>query len=306
MIDQLLLLSRNAQGKFKAALPYGLPLKLILGALLTVLTGAGFLGYVSDYATYWYAMDTGVRTPLEGVPYLKAAVTFGSLFILFTSGVCFGISILIFRFIYGIVTTTPAFIKISFSIPFYFLKRQKSRKFLAYARYLKISMNSTMLEMRSESFAFKSGFILGITILFTVLSNFVDPSILGVSDQELQLIVFAYCTIAMSVMFFPSALWPFSFTLTILYFTACIYTLFQTEYYSHFLKTIGYGGGIPIKIVVKDELLRERLSAAEAALILRTNDVYIILDRKNKTYIEVPRDQTLYATYKVGAISYKE
>jgi hypothetical protein len=55
------------------------PLKLLIGTVLGIALGPGFVGLLSEYATYYYAIDLGIRPPLEGIPYLKSAVTAGSL-----------------------------------------------------------------------------------------------------------------------------------------------------------------------------------------------------------------------------------
>ena len=38
-------------------------------------------GWLAELATYSYAIKLGFRPPLEGVPYLKAIVTFGGFFV---------------------------------------------------------------------------------------------------------------------------------------------------------------------------------------------------------------------------------
>jgi len=72
----------------RSALQWSLPIKLAVGAIVGLI-GGGFLGYNAEYATYNYAIQYGVRAPIEGIPYLKAAVTFGSFFLLLTGSLVF-------------------------------------------------------------------------------------------------------------------------------------------------------------------------------------------------------------------------
>ncbi|MFY1862145.1 hypothetical protein ACOTB5_29975 [Achromobacter xylosoxidans] len=65
----------------KSFVQWSLPAKLLVTAIVGLL-GGGFLGYNAEYATYNYAIQYGFRTPIEGIPYLRAAVTFGSFFLL--------------------------------------------------------------------------------------------------------------------------------------------------------------------------------------------------------------------------------
>jgi hypothetical protein len=70
------------------------------------------------------------------------------------------------------------------------------------------------------------------------------------------------------------------------------------------LRTIGYGGGYPVLIEVKNEQLKQRLRSAETELVLRTNDTLIVFDKKSRSYLEVPRDEAVYISYGRGEIRY--
>ena len=80
-------LQQRLQMLGKRILENAVPLKLAVGAILGIVTGPGLLGFLSEYATYRYSLYYGLRPPLEGIPYLRAAVTLGS-FVLGSNSVC--------------------------------------------------------------------------------------------------------------------------------------------------------------------------------------------------------------------------
>ena len=57
----------------------GWPVKLIAGAVVSAVTGGGLLTFLMENAAYWFALTYGFRPPVEGVPYVGAMVSIGSL-----------------------------------------------------------------------------------------------------------------------------------------------------------------------------------------------------------------------------------
>ena len=75
-------------------LDLALAVKLAVGALIGLIAGPGLLGYVSEYATYWFAFHEGIRPPLEGIPYLRTAVTTSSFALALLSALAFIVALL--------------------------------------------------------------------------------------------------------------------------------------------------------------------------------------------------------------------
>lgn len=50
-----------------------IPLRLLTGALVATI-GGGYVGFLSEFAAYNYAIYYGFRPPLEGIPYLRVSV----------------------------------------------------------------------------------------------------------------------------------------------------------------------------------------------------------------------------------------
>src|SRR5690606_10988102 len=42
---------------------------------LGALGGSSYIGFISEFASYYYAWDVGFRIPAEGIPYLKLTVS---------------------------------------------------------------------------------------------------------------------------------------------------------------------------------------------------------------------------------------
>lgn len=87
------------KGKYKQYADFGLPLKMILGTLITIALGPGVLGFLSTHATYRYAIANGFRVPLEGVSYIQPAVALGSYVLLIGGGVCFIVVLILTRYV---------------------------------------------------------------------------------------------------------------------------------------------------------------------------------------------------------------
>ncbi len=55
----------------KTASRFSIPIKIILAGIVSALGGSGYIGFLSEYATYFYALSNGFRIPAEGVTILK-------------------------------------------------------------------------------------------------------------------------------------------------------------------------------------------------------------------------------------------
>ncbi|MBI3531918.1 MAG: hypothetical protein HY068_05540 [Burkholderiales bacterium] len=77
--------------KFNQAIAFlanwGWPAKFLLGASVSAFAGGSVLGFLLQNAAYYFALSYGFRPPVEGVPYLVAMVTFGSISLLLLAAV---------------------------------------------------------------------------------------------------------------------------------------------------------------------------------------------------------------------------
>ena len=58
---------------------WSLPRRILVSILVGFIAGPGLIGFLSEYATYLYALGADVRPPVEGIPYLRASVTLFSM-----------------------------------------------------------------------------------------------------------------------------------------------------------------------------------------------------------------------------------
>lgn len=290
-------------GFINTYLPYGLSIKLMLGAVLTLLAGPGFLGYISDYATYYYAYCMGVRTPLEGVPYIKAAVTAASVFLLVVSSMIFALSIFV-------VNSSLNWMKKYFDTSDPIFERIAEHLHLPYKSTP--NYETTVQSVRSQEAWVKSLFIVTISLLFTLIiasaEYFVShhssgPSLVKFVKIACQFFpIFVYACAVLASLLFPGFLWKLAFSLASSFIVLSMVLMFQSNFYALFLQIIGYGGGIPISLTCKNDASRSDICIGEKSLILRTNETLILLDKDRGVIFEVPKDEFLYVRYDTGGL----
>ncbi|MDO8033597.1 hypothetical protein O3297_09230 [Janthinobacterium sp. SUN128] len=277
--------------------PYSLSIKFLLSAVLGILGSAGLLGFLSDYATYFYAYDMGIRPPLEGVPYLKATVTFASLFLLLSGAILFSLVVASFKLIY-----------ISFiSIDKYALN---INKLLLPAPAALILHGMSSIEM-IHRLPRNAKFILILVTTITVAVAFILSTLTGESFKEFPpytknqvVAALSIITVLSTTMIaFPSSTWWISISITVVYFLFCISILFNPDQYAHFLRVAGYGGGIPVELQSNEDYLQRKISSEPISLILRTNDTFIIFNQKEKKFIEIPREKIISISYQAGGLN---
>lgn len=293
---QLAGLKQKIFDKLDKFLPFGLSIKLALGAILTALGGAGFLGYVSDYATYSYAIHLGFRSPLEGVPYIKAAVTASSLFLLLTCAVIFAGALVSFRFVLASVQTTSFYVHLI------------GKRLTGDTLYKAKDFNELLSLMRSRSLVNRIAlsFACGFSMLFLAwVALWIFPNLFSgqLLDREFLIAAFAYGLLSMAGLTIPAAIWSVAFICTISYFGICVWAMFQVDQYSRFLRVIGYGGGFPIEIQCKHESSCSKVVSSKVGLMLRTNEIFVVYDANKKVFLEVPKGDIESISYRTGGLN---
>jgi hypothetical protein len=278
--------------------PWALPLKLILGAVLGALGGAGLLGVLSEYATYSYAVQYGFRPPLEGIPYLKATVTLASFLLLLTGALVFLLSLLFVRSVVW-----------SLEIPLTWATRLKGRATpgltsaaqsfrtvsdrLARRPVWQVFMVALVISSMTGAFAFFE---------IAVLNDLGPPPKNSIDPVHASMVGALYGLVLTLVMVNRRAIWWLGGISTLAYFLVWIWMLFSPSWYASFLRTVGYGGGLPISIELREQTQESPLSNMKCNLLLRTTEALLVSPIDSSEVVEIPRDQIRTVTHLGGGL----
>lgn len=279
-----MLSARKIAGQIRAITPWSIPLKLVVSALLGVFGGAGLLGFISEYATYNYAIYFGIRPPLEGIPYLRAAVAFASLFLLLSGALVFAVIVFSLRSFAWYIDAIPRLFAFSLRLFGLDAKRSEQRHGHALAalrarplwQLVLGSLLLTVLLLAVLMFA-------GHPNVVTGRSEFDESMLKGVLAVQTFIVVLAVAK--------PSSIWWNAIVVTVAYFATCIYILFSPLKYSELLRILGYGGGLSVRLELRDSSASRDFDPDSHQLMLRTNEAVIIYDRNRGTFSEIPREQ---------------
>lgn len=291
----------------KRVLPWTISLKLGLGALLGAVGGAGILSYLTEYATYSYAIHYGIRPPLEGVPYLKVAVGFGSFFLLLTGAVVLTLTVMALRAFVWVFSYAVAFgyvflkniVQKIRSWKFEFLMELK-RSFAAYRKNLDLSANS--------SASSHEVFVRVCTMVLLAIAG-VQSRLFGDDDSlksDAASIAYSfgyfYLLMATLVVDRPKLAWWFAIGSTLTYFAICIGAMFMPTQYSSFLRLVGYGGGLPVAVSMRDDPTESQSKGENFYLMLRTNESFVVMNAQKNKFTEIPRDQVRSISHADGGL----
>lgn len=284
----------------RQVVPWSIPVKLVIGAVLGALGSAGLLGYLTEYATYGYAIHFGIRTPLEGVPYLKATVAIGSIFLLISGAIVFIFSSLLIR---AIIWQMELIFSLSRKALSIFHKDQKTdqRWLPDFSRVRRRLGRRPGWQIISIAIAFGILFAIIGKIEFSYIEELTPPS-KPIRDEVIYFMgVFGFCvTLTMAK---PKLIWWLAVTATAVNFLAWLGLLFSPACYSNFLRIVGYGGGFPVSIELSDE---SKLSYVKSAfLMIRTNESFFIYDADKKLFIEIPKDRVKSISHATGILNGK-
>ncbi|WP_313916593.1 hypothetical protein [Tahibacter sp.] len=234
-----------------------IPQRLVVSLVVGFVAGPAFIGFLSEYATYAYAMGAGVRPPVEGIPYLKASVTLGSL----TLATAVAIVIWVART----------------------LLHNLLNSFFGYAALVRKVIPkadaSNFIANSSIRVPLLLGAAVGVPVLLAV--EYVLPD----STQTRMVVVTEYVLFVLILLSVWSRLflWISSAFAALVFYVLCLSVLFRHEYYGEFLYRIGFGGGQEIEIQIKDRNYPIRMQ-----LELRSQDWLIGTVQGQRGHIEVP------------------
>jgi hypothetical protein len=274
--------------RINAFLPWSVPLKLLLSALLGVLGSAGLLGYLTEYATYNYAIHYGIRPPLEGIPYLRPAVAFGSLFLFFSGALLFAGFTALLQSVAWHVDGLPQYIfrLISrFFGPTY--KMDDLGAFVSYSRQQATWKLAIVCAVAAA---------LVIALKDDLYSQDVHIHMLGLSFKFFLNFSLFFAIVK------PKSIWWSSIILVLVYFVTCVYLMFTPTNYSEFLRMLGYGGGLSVQIELRDQNKQDNMPITPLQLMLRTSEAVILYDKQQGKFIEIPRDQIYRISHNIGGM----
>lgn len=274
----------------KRILQWGLPAKLALTAVIGVISG-GFLGHLAEYATYNYAIHYGFRAPIEGIPYLRAAVTFGSFFLLFTGAVVFAVVWL------GLKSLLAPRIFMEL-----FLPAETRNRLLASSwvwGWVKKEVEAIGQPTWAERVPGKTWpRAISIAIALSVSVPYICVVVLTlIADQPapegalaaFYAVLFPYIFALAIVLMKPKAIVGVASAATVAYFIAAVYFLWAPTSHAQMLRHLGYGGGLPVQIDFDDGTTLPKNSREKIYLMSRTTEAYILFDPTSDRFLEFPR-----------------
>ncbi len=272
------------------------PLKLVVGSIFGVVIGPGLIGFLSEYATYAYALRIGIRPPLEGIPYLSATVTAGSLFIALSAALVFMVArtiaariagriIIIFRNISTNTNKLAAIFELLFKV-----KITKSEHEVLIGKIKSVEPKNALL--LSLFLSIVAGVIVYLAETYLATANKSNP-------LEAGIFVSIFLFVAFLTLWRESAIWWVGIGASICFYALSFYFIFSISHYSTFLRAVGYGGGA--KVTIARQLSGENISSSEYYLLLRTSESLIALEDDKVTVIEIPITKVTDIHYELGS-----
>ncbi len=267
-----------------------------MGAIVGVVAGPGLIGFLSEYATYAYALRIGIRPPLEGIPYLSATVTAGSLFLAVSAALIFifarmiaariaGRIISLFRDVSVSANKLATFFDVLFKVE---LQKTEHDELIGKIKSIK-PKNALIMSI---------GISLAVAVaLYFFESNFPqsknsDPLLLAVS-------VFCFSFVAFLTLWREAAIWWVAIGASVLFYVLSFYFILSIEHYSNFLRIVGYGGGAKVSIEYKTQDVK--VNSKEYYLLIRTSEALIALENDKVTVTEIPISTVSNINYEIGS-----
>ncbi|MBD9427673.1 hypothetical protein IB232_20240 [Pseudomonas sp. PDM15] len=278
---------------------WSFPAKLILTGFVGGLGGTGLVSFLSEYATYFYSLSNGVRPPAEGVPYLKATVTLGSLFLLVSGGLIFLVTTLIFKLLISNFSLNERVLRL--------LATRGNKTVLDRAR--NILAQPTLERLRGYTWKMLAlGAIGSAALLFVLMRYLALGAVAAALDENLNHYVANIISITFSVALGltfivagrPALLWWLAALASLVNVVFWMFVLFNPNYHAQILRHIGYGGGIPIVVELKEDA-GERLIGVKY-LILRSSASLMLYDEEVNKIIEIPIDRVAKITHDAGGL----
>ena len=263
-----------------------IPLKIVSAGLVSALAGSSVLYFLMEYQTYFYFISIKIRPPFEGTQYLSATVALFGLLL----AICAAIVFLGVRWMLGQVsavivgTVTNIMSMLDVALDDY---HRNGGKRLATFRF--IDLVSAFQRLRFGT----------VFVLIGIFYIFVGKA-LGVSGlnppkdaQAAQYILTFYFSVSLLSLWSKSFSWQSAIIVVFVFYISVILYFIDFEKYRSFLRIVGYGGGIPISVEMKDTKKHE-----EMLLAIRTPESLISEKDDQGEYVEIPFSNVSKITYR--------
>lgn len=238
-----------------------LAIKITISTLTSIFAGAGFIGFISEYATYYYAISNGARLPVEGVPYLQMTITMISVILLFSI-----IIILLLLSLYFYITGLIFKVVIK-------KEPSKTTKVILFT----ISMIPVLLVISVLIYYI---FILDHNHVYLKAVPIDEAH--GIYNFYLMIITFGLMLMSLGFYVYPKTKdWFMSLTVLMFSFLFSV-ALFNTDIYTYFLQKTKLGGWHEITIESKEKVIKGRL-------FLVTKDNIMISNEYMDEITEIPK-----------------
>ena len=228
-----------------------IPARLALMAFATALTGSGYIGILSEYATYWYAYNHSIRLPLEGIPYLRITIA-STTFAVTSFAFC------VFLFIRFHATLV---IYISTKMDASISTRIDGKSFVDRLRKMPLK-RFLLLTIPSIAFLMLIGYAF---VRYAPL-----PTFPGAPRPIFGALFFGvFAAFQYAIMRWPSGRNWLGGALAFSILIAAPMILFNVDRYKQVLAILKYGGEVPISITLR-EAQEEAHERFEGVLLLRT------------------------------------
>lgn len=270
---------------------WSLPIKFLIGAVLGALGGSSLLGVLSEYATYFYAMSYGIRPPTEGVPYLKASVTLISLVLLISGALIYCMTTVLFRAFAKLITLSSYTKNL-------LLQKRLNNSFGRPASDLQVLFADKSWLPVLGTAALAAAMAYGLVEFLIFLGPVpIPPKV--TQTAAIGYAIFAF--IAFLTLIRPSTIIWVSLITTAIYFMVWFAFLFTPSYYSYLLRFVGYGGGLPITVEMKENAQLPLDNTLY--LIIRTTDAFIVLNDSTHQFVEIPKEEIKTVRHYSGGLN---
>lgn len=219
-----------------------LPLKLIVGSVVGAVAGPGVVGVMSEYASYAYALEIGVRPPLEGIPYLSATAALASLVIAILAAIVFVLTRWVISMIGGQVVEI---VNNSLSI---IDKGINSYREAGGKLFKKISAKESLNSIRNLPLKKVIALSGGLSVALIGLFNVLPMSLSDTDAKAFPIVIALYVTVAIFTIWSRSFAFFVAGAAVVAFYALSLGVLFDTGKHREFLRLIGYGGEIPIQV----------------------------------------------------------
>lgn len=288
-----------------------LPIRLLIGAAISGLGGSGLVGFLSEYAAYSFAVSYGIRPPLEGIPYLRVAVTTMTLGV-FIGGATLSLLIvlvarlLIFQGV-RLVGTVFAYVNL-FSRLFpgvaYSLARMKDNS-LDRLKAKGMTGPEEFIKMCRDSISWQVAITIALGIFFLVAALITGVKYLQTREEYEAILagigIGGVVSLMVLLLWSPRLVSWFAILGTAAFFVLAPFSLFHAPTYANLLRVLGYGGGVPVRANVLNGN-GEVISAVEGFLVLRTTTSLILFDDKHDQVVEMPLTKVGTLGHAVGTL----